>query len=71
MNTDKGGIPDGVPKEYKKNSKKNYISRTAFGKFDGIVSIINEDGSCTQKLYDFINEKRSVIYNHRQYQEGK
>lgn len=54
---------DSKPGKYEKKSRANYIPTTSAGKFDRIVTTINEDGSCTQKLYDFINEKVRIESN--------
>lgn len=48
---------DDAPRGYKKEAKSEYVPTKSIGSFDIIITSIDEDGNCVQKLFDFINEK--------------
>ena len=58
--TDFDGVKDKNDKksrEYSKDSKVKEIQSITQGRFDKIITYIDEEGNCVQKVYDFINRK--------------
>ena len=58
--TDFDGVKDKKDKksrDYKRNAKVKGVQKITQGRFDKIITYIDEDGNCVQNVYDFINRK--------------